>query len=41
MAAEFESLVQDIQNRLNAVFLRKTDRNPGRHAIAEATKIPW
>ncbi|KAG2235367.1 hypothetical protein INT48_004986 [Thamnidium elegans] len=41
MATAFELLVQDIQTRLNAVFLRKTDRNPGRHAIAEATKIPW
>ncbi|GAA5801785.1 hypothetical protein HPULCUR_007238 [Helicostylum pulchrum] len=41
MATAFEILVQDIQNRLNAVFLGKTDRNPGRHAIAEATKIPW
>lgn len=41
MTTAFESLIQDVQSRLSAVFERKSDRNPGRLAIAEATKIPW
>lgn len=41
MAKAFELLIKELQNELHAVFLKKSDRNPGRQAIAEAAKIPW
>lgn len=41
MVKAFEALVKDIQLRLHSVFLKKADRNPDKHAMEEATKIPW
>lgn len=41
MARAFEALVRELQNELSAVFLKKSDRNPGRIAITAAANIPW
>lgn len=41
MAKAFEILIREVQSRLNAVFLKKSDRNPGRHAMTAAANIPW
>ncbi|KAI8647937.1 hypothetical protein BD408DRAFT_449028 [Parasitella parasitica] len=41
MGKAFENLVRDIQSKLHILFLKKSDSNPGRSAMIEATKIPW
>ncbi|KAI7896843.1 uncharacterized protein EV154DRAFT_490978 [Mucor mucedo] len=41
MARAFELLVREVQEQLHAVFLKKSDQNPGRHVMAEAANIPW
>ncbi|CEP10548.1 hypothetical protein [Parasitella parasitica] len=41
MGKAFENLVRDTQSKLHILFLKKSDSNPGRSAMVEATKIPW
>lgn len=41
MGKSFENLVRDIQSKLHVLFIKKSDSNPGRLAMLEATKIPW
>ncbi|OBZ90800.1 hypothetical protein A0J61_01156 [Choanephora cucurbitarum] len=41
MTREFDQLVRDIQSRLCALFLKKTDYLPSNSAANEATDIPW
>lgn len=41
MTQAFETLVRDIQVKVQAIFLKKADQNPGRQAMINATRIPW
>jgi hypothetical protein len=41
MGKSFENLVRDIQSKLHVLFIKKSESNPGRLAMVEATKIPW